>query len=75
MPDAGTTLRKIINFNLECLDDCEIISIGACKELQLQQNLAAMIKEWDSVAFSTTEFKNTGLVILSSVDDIQVWFD
>lgn len=74
-PDAGTTLRKIINYNLSCLDDCEIISIGACKELQLQQNLAVMQREWDPVEFSLGEFKNTGITILSSVDDVQALLD
>lgn len=74
-PDAGTTLQKIINFNLQCLDDCEIISIGACKELQLQHNLSAMIREWDEVNFTTSEFKNSGLSILSSIDDVQALLD
>jgi dynein heavy chain, axonemal len=74
-PDAGTTLRKIINYNLSCLDDCEIISIGACRELQLQQNLAAMQAEWNTVKFTFSEFKNTGITILSSVDEIQAMLD
>lgn len=74
-PDAGTTLRKIINYNLQCLDDCEIISLGACKELQLQQNLTVMIHEWDNVNFATSAFKNTGLSILSSIDDVQALLD
>ncbi|CRK98972.1 CLUMA_CG011958, isoform A [Clunio marinus] len=74
-PDAGTTLRKIINYNLPCLDECEIISIGACKELQLQQNLAAMMKEWNVVNFSLSEFKNTGITILSSIEDVQAILD
>jgi dynein heavy chain, axonemal len=74
-PDAGTTLRKIINYNLTCLDECEIISVGACRELQLQQNLAAMQKEWDPIKFTFNEFKNTGITILSSVDEIQALLD
>ena len=74
-PDAGTTLRKIINYNLNCLDECEVISIGACKELQLQKNLASMQSEWDTVKFFFGEFKNTGITILSSVDEIQAMLD
>lgn len=74
-PDAGTTLRKIIDLNLDCLDDCEIISIGACKELQLQQNLDAMIHEWDNVNFTTNDYKNTEFKILSSVDDVMALMD
>ena len=74
-PDAGTTLRKIINYNLGCLDECEIISIGACKELQLQQNLSVMIHEWDNVDFTTSEYKTTKITILSSIDDINALLD
>lgn len=74
-PDAGTTLRKIIDFNLSCLDECEIISIGACKELQLQQNLTAMKHEWDNVEFTTSEYKSTGIIILSSIEDVQALLD
>lgn len=74
-PNAGTTLRKIINLNLTCLDECEIISIGACKELQLQENLVAMIHEWDNVNFSIGEFKTTGITILTSIEDVQALLD
>ncbi|CAG9798387.1 unnamed protein product [Chironomus riparius] len=74
-PDAGTTLRKIINLNLSCLDECEIISIGACKELQLQLNLAQMIKEWNNVEFSLGTFKATDITILKNVEDVQSLLD
>lgn len=75
-PDAGTTLRKIINFGLDnILDEFEIISVGANKELQLQQSLAAMIKEWDVIYFKTSTYKDTGFSILSSMDDILALLD
>ncbi|EDS37651.1 ciliary dynein heavy chain 11 [Culex quinquefasciatus] len=75
-PDAGTTLRKIINYKLEHdLDKFEIISIGANKELQLQQNLASMIKEWESIEFKLNPFKDTGINILSGLDEIQSVLD
>jgi dynein heavy chain len=74
-PDAGTTLRKIIDLNLGCLDECEIISIGACKELQLQENLAKMMREWDNIEFTLGEYKNTGINILQSVEEIQALLD
>lgn len=72
-PDAGTTLRKILNMGLDDrLDAFEIISIGANKELQLQQNLAAMKKEWETLEFPVSLYKDTGIPILSGLDDIQV---
>ncbi|XP_055621192.1 dynein axonemal heavy chain 12 [Toxorhynchites rutilus septentrionalis] len=75
-PDAGTTLRKFINYQLEKdLDKFEIISIGANKELQLQQNLAAMIKEWETIEFKLNPFKDTNINILSGLDEIQSVLD
>ncbi|XP_055593622.1 dynein axonemal heavy chain 12 [Uranotaenia lowii] len=75
-PDAGTTLRKIFNFKLDDdLDKFEIISIGANKELQLQRNLASMIKEWETIDFKLNPFKDTNLNILSGLDDIQAVLD
>ncbi|KAL9909718.1 dynein heavy chain at 62B [Glossina fuscipes fuscipes] len=75
-PDAGTTLRKIINYRLDSkLDQFEIISVGAIKELQLWNNLQTMIHEWDSKCFPTGPYKETGVQILSSLDDIQAMLD
>lgn len=72
-PDAGTTLAKMLDYNLiPDLDKYEIISIGANKELQLQVNLAEMIKEWDTVCFGFTFHKDKNVSILSSLEDIQV---
>lgn len=62
-----------MNYKLETkLDSFEIISIGANKELQLQTNLAAMIKEWDNIVFPTGPYKETNIYILSNLDDVQV---
>lgn len=74
-PDAGTTLRKIDNFGIEdLLNSFEIISVGANKELQLQTNLATMIKEWEGINFPVSLYKETGISILSGLDDIQVTY-
>ncbi|XP_005185418.2 dynein axonemal heavy chain 12 [Musca domestica] len=75
-PDAGTTLRKILNYNLDSkLDQFEIISISANKELQLWNSLQAMIHEWDARVFPTGPYKETGVQILSNLDDIQALLD
>ena len=75
-PDAGTTLRKILNYHLDAkLDQFEIISVGANKELQLWNSLQAMIHEWDSRVFPTGPYKETGVQILSNLDDIQALLD
>ncbi|OXU22263.1 hypothetical protein TSAR_003308 [Trichomalopsis sarcophagae] len=71
-PNAGTTLRKIIEMNLtEHLDLYEQISVGATKELGLQQLLQKMTSEWDDVHFTTMAFKDSRVNILTQLDDIQ----
>lgn len=71
-PNAGTTLRKIMSYSLESkLQNFEIISISANKELQLHTNLRNMIKEWETIALPTSIYKDTGATILSNLDDIQ----
>ncbi|XP_055844482.1 dynein axonemal heavy chain 12 [Episyrphus balteatus] len=75
-PDAGTTLRKLINYKLDAkLDSFEIISVSANKELQLQNNLFSMMKEWDTINFPTGPYKETNVQILSNLDDIQALLD
>lgn len=75
-PNAGTTLRKVVDFHLEhLLDQFEIISVGATKELQLQLNLAKMKSEWVNMNFTTSPYKDTDLRILSGLDEIQALLD
>ncbi|XP_024937311.1 dynein heavy chain 7, axonemal isoform X2 [Cephus cinctus] len=71
-PDAGTTLQKIIDMNLMSdLDKYELISVSATKELSLQELLAKMTHEWDGMNFTTMMFKDSGVHILTQLDDIQ----
>nr|XP_033342927.1 dynein heavy chain 12, axonemal isoform X1 [Megalopta genalis]XP_033342928.1 dynein heavy chain 12, axonemal isoform X2 [Megalopta genalis] len=71
-PNAGTTFRKIINMNLmEDLEKYEMISTSASKELMLEESLAKMITEWDDIVFTTVSYKDTGVNILTQLDDIQ----
>ncbi|CAG5048847.1 unnamed protein product [Parnassius apollo] len=75
-PNAGTTLRKIINFNLwKDIDEYEIISVAATKELALITNLNKMMAEWTDICFKTSPYKDTGILILSGLDDIQSVLD
>lgn len=75
-PTAGTTLRKIIDFNLwDDLDQYEIISVAATKELALITNLNKMIAEWTDICFKTNPYKDTGINILTALDDIQCVLD
>ncbi|XP_019696725.1 dynein heavy chain 7, axonemal [Harpegnathos saltator] len=70
-PDAGTSLRKIINMNLmEDLEKYEIISSSATKELALEESLARMKSEWDDFFFSIMLYKDTQVPILTHLEDV-----
>ncbi|EFN74153.1 Dynein heavy chain 7, axonemal [Camponotus floridanus] len=71
-PNAGTTLKKMIDMNLmDNIDKYEAISLGANKELYLQQELAEMIEKWEPISFemSTDE---SGAITFKHIDDIEV---
>ena len=75
-PDSGTTLRKMLKLNLEpYMDQFEGISGAATKEHSLEKALAKMMEEWDEMLFNTTAYRDTGISILASVDDIQTLLD
>ncbi|GBP22696.1 Dynein heavy chain 7, axonemal [Eumeta japonica] len=75
-PNAGTTLRKMINYNLwSRIDQYEVISMAATKELALITNLNKMMAEWIDIFFKTSPYKDTGIHILSGLDDIQSVLD
>lgn len=75
-PDAGSSLRKIINWNIDhLLPNFEIISIGANKELQLKNDLNIMINEWKSIEFPIDYYKETKIKIIKNIDDVQVLLD
>ncbi|KAJ8683862.1 hypothetical protein QAD02_019654 [Eretmocerus hayati] len=71
-PNAGTTLRKIIHMDLmENIDLYEQVSVGATKELGLEELLERMEREWDTVLFTTMAYKDSKVNILTQIDDIQ----
>ncbi|XP_018397139.1 PREDICTED: dynein heavy chain 12, axonemal-like [Cyphomyrmex costatus] len=71
-PNAGTTLRKMIDMNLmDNIDKYKAISLGANKELRLQQELAEMIKEWEPISFEMSTDAESGMVFFKHVNDIE----
>ncbi|KAG8523853.1 Dynein heavy chain 7, axonemal [Galemys pyrenaicus] len=75
-PDSGTTLRKVLKLNLTpYLDQFEVISAGASKEFSLEKAMHTMIGTWDDIAFNISLYRDTGVCILSSVDEIQAILD
>nr|XP_025044359.1 dynein heavy chain 12, axonemal isoform X2 [Pelodiscus sinensis] len=75
-PDSGTTLRKVLKQNLApYLEQFETISVGASKEFSLEKAMHAMMEIWESVFFHTSIYRETGVCILSAVDEIQTILD
>ncbi|KAK7490595.1 hypothetical protein BaRGS_00018198, partial [Batillaria attramentaria] len=73
-PDAGTTLRKVQKLELEpFLDKFEVISGAATKEYSLEKATAKMQHEWEGVQLSLTPYRDTGISILASIEEIQRW--
>lgn len=70
-PNAGTTLQKIINFNLiEDLKKYEIISTKATKELCLYQQLSEMQQMWYTISFEIIYCNKTKLFVFKKQEDI-----
>ncbi|KAG5839016.1 hypothetical protein ANANG_G00229870 [Anguilla anguilla] len=75
-PDSGTTLRKLLKQNLSAyLEQFEVISVAASKEFSLEKAMQTMVEMWDTVAFSHHPYRESGVSILTSVDEIQTMLD
>ncbi|KAG7472883.1 hypothetical protein MATL_G00114010 [Megalops atlanticus] len=75
-PDSGTTLRKVLKQNLAPhLEQFEAISAAASKEFSLEKAMQTMVEMWDSVSFHHHPYRETGISILTAVDEIQTMLD
>ncbi|KAG8431885.1 hypothetical protein GDO86_019599 [Hymenochirus boettgeri] len=75
-PDSGTTLRKVLKLNLTpFLEQFEQISAAASKEFSLEKAMHTMVELWDSISFNTSPYRESGVSILSAVDEIQTMLD
>ncbi|KAM4651998.1 dynein axonemal heavy chain 12 [Discoglossus pictus] len=75
-PNTGTTLRKVLKQNLTpYLEKFEQISAGATKEFSLEKAMHNMEDLWETIFFNTSPYRETGISILSAVDEIQTTLD
>ncbi|XP_065670290.1 dynein axonemal heavy chain 12 isoform X3 [Hydra vulgaris] len=75
-PDSSSSLRRMLKFSLvSCMGQLEVISGAASKEYSLEKAMKRMQDDWDSVLFTTTVYRDTGVSILSAVDETQAVLD
>ncbi|XP_037539995.1 dynein heavy chain 12, axonemal [Nematolebias whitei] len=75
-PDSGTTLRKVLKQNLApYLNEFESISAAASKEFSMEKAMQTMVQIWDDISFHHQPYRETGVSILTALDDIQTVLD
>ncbi|CAL8109272.1 unnamed protein product [Orchesella dallaii] len=75
-PTAETTMSEMIETGIaKNTAQLEEIAAAASKEYQLDKNLAKMRSEWMDIKFECIPYRETGVNILSALDDIQTMLD
>ncbi|XP_076022383.1 dynein axonemal heavy chain 12 [Genypterus blacodes] len=75
-PNSGTTLRKVLKQNLSPhLEQFESVSAAAGKEFSLEKTMQTMMQVWDSISFNHQPYRETGVSILTALDEIQTILD
>eukprot|EP00055_Hartaetosiga_balthica_P017752 m.122337 g.122337 ORF g.122337 m.122337 type:complete len:4010 (-) comp9395_c0_seq2:1066-13095(-) len=75
-PDSSSTLKQYIDYELDDkLAELEVISGSASKEYSLEKAMIRMESEWEPMEFHLTSYRDTGVKILSSLDEIQTMLD
>lgn len=76
VPTEHSSVSDMIDYGLTIhITKLEEISSAATKEHSLEKNLRKMQNEWLDVHFDLTPYRETGVQILSAVDEIQVLLD
>ncbi|KAL3319620.1 hypothetical protein Ciccas_001703 [Cichlidogyrus casuarinus] len=75
-PDSGTSLSKMLQLQLDpYMEQFTVISGSATKEYTLETNMSKMVNDWNSVEFNLSSYRESGISILASVDEIQQLLD
>lgn len=75
-PAPDTPLSTMLEYGLQKhLERLEEIGAAASKEYSLEKALEKMKVEWGEMEFTFIEYRDTGVSILSAVDEVQVLLD
>ncbi|KAK3717325.1 hypothetical protein QZH41_011557, partial [Actinostola sp. cb2023] len=75
-PEPTTSLCTMLEYNLlKNMTKLEEISGAASKEFGLEKAMEKMKVEWEEMEFEFVPYRDTGVCILSAVDDIQMLLD
>ncbi|CAD6235446.1 GSCOCG00007903001-RA-CDS, partial [Cotesia congregata] len=76
VPNQKSSLSDMIEYGLSVyIDKLEEIASAATKEHSLEANLKKMQAEWEDIYFDLIPYRDTGVKILSAVDDVQMLLD
>ncbi|VVC42221.1 Dynein heavy chain, coiled coil stalk,P-loop containing nucleoside triphosphate hydrolase,Dynein heavy [Cinara cedri] len=75
-PNKQSTLSDMIEIGLpNYIEKLEEISMTASREYSLEHSLQKMKEEWLTIEFECSPYRDSGVSILTSLDDIQVMLD
>ncbi|KAG8190244.1 hypothetical protein JTE90_001328 [Oedothorax gibbosus] len=76
LPGPEATLEDMIKVGLhKYIEKVEELSVTVSKEFALEKAIAKMKEEWKDIKFEFKPYRETGVPILTAVDDIQVLLD
>jgi dynein heavy chain len=75
-PLENLTLQRLLDLDAAgSIDKIQEITIAAEKEYNLERNLSAMKKEWESLEFEVKAYKDSGTFIVGGIDEIITLLD
>ncbi|CEG43665.1 axonemal dynein heavy chain [Plasmopara halstedii] len=74
--EEDLTLQFLLDHHImQHLETTQEIGTFAEKEYALQKNLSGMMAEWESIAFETVAYRETGTYLLRNTDDLVALLD